>query len=56
MKKKKLNHREKQRLARRMRTKDEIKRRTPIFQTEFWEARKARLARKRNSKKRKKVK
>ena len=34
-----MKHREKQRLARRMRTLDEVRRRVPIFQTEFWSKR-----------------
>ena len=41
-----MKHREKQRLARRMRTRDEIKKKTPIFKTRFWLARKERLAKK----------
>jgi len=38
--KKKLNHRQKQRLARRHMTKMEIIDRVPVFQTEWWESRK----------------
>lgn len=35
-----MNHRQKQRLARKNRTYEEIVNRVPIFQTEFWENRK----------------
>ena len=36
----KLTHKQKVKMARKMRTKLEIENRTPIFETEAWEARK----------------
>jgi hypothetical protein len=40
-----LSHKQKVRLARSHLTRDEIKERVPIFQSKYWEARKARIER-----------
>ena len=41
-----MDHRQKQRLARRMRTQTEIINRTPVFETQYWENRKKKIKKK----------
>ena len=41
-----MNHKNKVKLARKLRSQEEIKKKTPIFQTKNWEARKEAISKK----------